>query len=238
MEVTLTPDDAIIELPTAITAEGLPSMPQSPVSKKNKEQRAYRVGLSYACKRCGQPKKGHKCTMPNAPPADGSAAASEVKTAEKKRPVKEQTSPDAADTEGKTEKAPPAKKAKKEVAKEVPLPQTETKEPSQASLLQPVRDDDVVRLAELLEFNHPERPPSLITPEDVEAPDVEAALALSSMSAPPASLTSASNLFSPNQLLTMMGTPAPLLTPHLHFQRGISPGSLNALAGEMMTAAA
>jgi len=31
-----------------------------------KEARLYRRGLSYRCKRCGQPKKGHNCTMTDA----------------------------------------------------------------------------------------------------------------------------------------------------------------------------
>ena len=33
---------------------------------KEKERRLHRVGLSYKCKRCGQPKKGHVCPL-NAP---------------------------------------------------------------------------------------------------------------------------------------------------------------------------
>jgi len=225
-------DDLASSMPPSEPSSNPPDSPTT--SSKKKEQRTYRVGLSYACKRCGQPKKGHKCTA-GAAPADGPPEGSAAKPTEKKRPAKEnaKSTPDGA----KTEKGPCPKRPRKEAAKdeEEAGSQGDTIEevPSQ-DLCKPVGAEDAVRLAELLEFNQPLRPPSLITPEDVEAPVLEAALALSSMSAPPASLASASNVFSPDQFMVMMGTPAPAITPGLHFQRGISPGSLNALAAAPM----
>ena len=224
---------SILSAPDGMISNGT-SAPESPVggSKKEKERRVYRVGLSYACKHCGQPKKGHKCTL-IAPPGDGVADPSEEKPiVEKKRPAKDPSKP-ADEGASKTEKTSSEKRPKKEAARETPQARTvpDAIEEPRTSIRAPVAGlvghEDAVRLAELLEFNNPLRPPSLITPEDVEAPDVEAALALSSMSAPPASFASAPTLFSPSQFITMMGTPAPAITPGpLRFPHGLSPGAL------------
>ena len=70
---------SILSAPDGMISNGT-SAPESPLggSKKEKERRVYRVGLSYACKHCGQPKKGHKCTL-IAPSGDGVADPSEEK---------------------------------------------------------------------------------------------------------------------------------------------------------------
>ena len=69
-----------------------------------------------------------------------------------------------------------------------------------------------------------QRPPSVITPEDGEG----ARAGPSSITAPPSSTFSASDMFSPGQLMThLLGTPTPAITP------GLSPGTLNEL-GNML----
>ena len=43
-------------------------------AKREKERRLNRVGLSYRCGRCGQPKKGHVCTLTDSEIAEAQAA--------------------------------------------------------------------------------------------------------------------------------------------------------------------
>ena len=43
--------------------------------EEDKQRRLYRVGLSYRCGRCGKPKKGHVCDMPEPDEAGGSSEA-------------------------------------------------------------------------------------------------------------------------------------------------------------------
>ena len=43
-------------------------------SKAERERRLNRVGLSYRCGRCGQPKKGHVCTVPDGDDSPGMLA--------------------------------------------------------------------------------------------------------------------------------------------------------------------
>ena len=71
-----------------------------------------------------------------------------------------------------------------------------------------------------------QRPPSVITPE--ESDSMRTGVGPSSLTAAPSSLVSASDMFSPGQLMThLLGTPTPALTP------GLSPGTLNEL-GNML----
>jgi hypothetical protein len=72
-----------------------------------------------------------------------------------------------------------------------------------------------------------QRPPSVITPDDG---DPNRAGGPSSMG--PNSLVSASDMFSPGQLMThLLGTPTPAITP------GLSPGTLNELGNMLQSPA-
>lgn len=54
----------------SVSSAGSPGMPTGGFSSKKqeteeeKQRRLYRVGLSYRCGRCGKPKKGHVCDVP------------------------------------------------------------------------------------------------------------------------------------------------------------------------------
>ena len=73
------------------------------------------------------------------------------------------------------------------------------------------------------------RPPSVITPEDGE----HARPGPSSLNPAPSSVVSASDLFSPGQLMShLLGTPTPAITP------GLSPGTLNELGNMLQSPAA
>ena len=71
-----------------------------------------------------------------------------------------------------------------------------------------------------------QRPPSVITPDESDSMRTAGP---SSLTAAPSSLVSASDMFSPGQLMThLLGTPTPALTTP-----GLSPGTLNEL-GNML----
>jgi len=210
------------EVSTRAPAACSPEMPTSPdAKKKDKEQRTYRVGLSYTCKRCGQPKKGHVCTVASdGAVGTGSSDGTRPKPNEKKRPAKEVTksaTPDAskASSDAKKDTAKRARHADAEEATPTRvLPPAATK-----ALAAPITPEDSILLTELLDrVDDAQRPPTLVTPEDDEpAPELLPFGMLSKLSPPPASLASTTNLFSPGQFLTMLGTPAPAITPGLRF---------------------
>ena len=90
----------------------------------------------------------------------------------------------------------------------------------------PVLDEKAAAKSALLEELDiaMQRPPSLITPEDGTGAPFPAPLSTGA----PSSVLSASDMFSPGQLMThLLGTPTPAITP------GLSPGTLNEL-GNML----
>jgi len=190
---------------------------------KNQKERMcenwrHRIGLSYACKRCGQPKKGHICTAP----ADGVDATKTAKpTQKKKRPGSDES------------KTPSTKRARKDESIEVlPTDPPDANDAPTALVL-----SDVQALLDVVD--RPEgRPPSLITPDD----DGEA-VALSVLST---NLNSESwgqgpitgeNLFSPSQFMLSVNESAPtsMISASqlgsarlgLRFQATLSPATLS-----------
>lgn len=224
-------------------------------SKPEKQSRLNRVGLSYACKKCGLPKKGHVCLVTD----EAARAFAESKTKEKKPPEKKEKKekapkvdgegsldedsifkdiksmlPDGFEGAGKKKKESGSKKRKadgKGISPPPPLfvPPSligngSGKLSAEAAALLGELDFDQAALP--FRRSSPRRPPSLITPEDMSTA-IHAAGPSSLMSAiqvPPASLMSASGVFSPGQLMSLLkGSPAPALTP------GLSPGTIEAL---------
>jgi len=225
-------------------------------AKKEKERRLNRVGLSYRCGRCGQPKKGHVCVggpeggaAVQPPVIEGISPGSEGSSGVNRTPPG--VSPNALagisptggwdlDSDsifkdiksvlqtpaGSSSVAPPppakpsnangkaGKKRGSAAYSKMPPP--------------PVVGNAVVaseksQLLEELDIAM-QRPPSVITPEDG---DHSRGGGPSSLGAP-SSLVSASDMFSPGQLMThLLGTPTPAITP------GLSPGTLNEL-GNML----
>ena len=51
--------------------------------EEDKQRRLYRVGLSYRCGRCGKPKKGHVCDVPE--DGEGGAGSSDAMPAQLSR---------------------------------------------------------------------------------------------------------------------------------------------------------
>lgn len=235
-------------------------------AKKEKERRLNRVGLSYRCGRCGQPKKGHVCngTVPdgdgdgddigggdNGEKADKSDLSAEPKEPKEKKPPKRKKDKcesragrggmdldsdsifkdiksvlqtpstdgrggSGSDTSGAPSGSGP-KRRKKDDKSSMPPP------PVVASSADAETRAEKTALLEELDIAM-QRPPSVITPEDGE----HARGGPSSMNAAPSSLVSASDMFSPGQLMThLLGTPTPAITP------GLSPGTLNEL-GNML----
>ena len=224
-------------------------------SKIEKERRLNRVGLSYRCGRCGQPKKGHVCNgvgeggelgaedvgLLGAALAPAEPKEKKVKKAKKEKEPKvivsvgdledSPTGQWALDSEsifkdiktvlqtpggeGKGSskaKASGSKRRKKDEAKAMPPPPVLAEKAAEKSAL--LEELDIAM----------QRPPSLITPEDGD----NCRAGPSSMNPPPSSLVSASDMFSPGQLMThLLGTPTPAITP------GLSPGTLNEL-GNML----
>lgn len=194
-------------------------------SKPKKEDRAYRIGLSYACKRCGLPKKGHVCTAP----AEKNSATGETKPVQKnKRPPPTAAAGDAV-SEAKS-KTPSTKKLRTDKVTVAPPTDPTDMQTSDAVT-------DALALSDLIDELREGRPPSLITPDD----EGEAA-ALSVLST---SLNSASwgqpdvageDLFSPG--LFMLGAPASMMSATrlgsarlgLRFDAALSPATLNALS--------
>jgi len=243
---------------------------------KVKEARPTRVGLSYNCKYCGQPKKGHVCLLKPGAGAAAPASTKPKKAAEEKKKA-------SAKGEGKGGASGGAKagegsaSAAADVADDkdvlpLPLPgnsdgdgemqakaggkssgakrrasQGGSKSAKRAAPASPVlahsvsasttktevTAEDAALLADL-EFDHnTQRPPSLITPEDVThhyeaARGAPLSSMMSSMMAPPASLASATNAFTPGQLMNNMFSP-PAITP------GLSPGTLDALGSVLVS---
>lgn len=230
-------------------------------TKKEKEKRLNRVGLSYRCGRCGLPKKGHVCIGTG--PGEGGADAVSVGGSTNKSPLgsdasetalgsggasndtppggswdldsdsifkdiksvlQTPTAPMAAPAGGKAAKAGKAANANgkasggskraKAAAKNMPPPPVMAEVASRSELL------------EELDFAL-QRPPSVITPEDGEGNRAPAG-GPGSLGVAPSSLVSATDMFSPGQLMThLLGTPTPAITP------GLSPGTLNEL-GNML----
>ena len=168
-------------------------LPADAMIKPEKQERGYRIGLSYACKRCGQPKKGHVCTAP----PDGVTVAQPVQ--KKKRPDSDQS---------KT-KTPSAKRARTDEAAKTRPTDPPSALTSHEDALPAMVLSDVQALLEVVD--RPEgRPPSLITPDD----DGEAvALSVLSTSLNSESwgqgLTPGENLFSPSQFLIHANQSAP-----------------------------
>lgn len=204
-----------------------------------KERRLNRVGLSYRCKYCGLPKKGHVCLgKPAASSGDGSGGGDDEAKAEakvKSKPkVATEKEADKGDDEGEIwdaaaicrdikavvpagEKKAAAKRKRKEEDKGSGKEKAAMSAP-------PLPRVSTAEKAALREEFEAVRPPSLITPEDSEGMRGPP----SSMAAPPASLlstTSMGALFSPSMFMTNLGTPAPVLTP------GLSPGTFDAIGG-------
>ena len=224
---TFSPSPMDFSEPTLFAMADVPTDMTFQDNSKVKEQRAYRVGLSYACKRCGLPKKGHKCLFSTGASVDGEAGqegASQKKV--KSNPSKDAKKPNPDDASDEM-KAPSSKKrVRKEDGKGASEEDVNAGPASQASKHDHVAAEDAVLLAELLEFNQTQRPPSLLTPEDGDASrcGVPGGM-ISAISAPPPSLASASNMFSPSQFMTNLGTPTPVtITPGHRFQTGLSPG--------------
>lgn len=219
----------VLATPTTVLIEETNANIVSPpidTSKPKKEERAYRVGLSYACKRCGLPKKGHVCLVP----ADGAGAGEAKPVQKKKRPP---PTPPAGDStsEAKKSKTPSTKKSRTDKVTVAPPTDPTDVETSPSAT-------DALALSELIDELREGRPPSLITPDD----DGEAA-ALSVLST---SLNSASwgqpdvaveASFSPSQF--MLGSaPASMVSATrlgsaglgLRFEAVLSPGTLDALS--------
>merc|ERR1719506_3028618 len=248
-------------------------------TKKEKERRLNRVGLSYRCGRCGQPKKGHVCV--GGPGPDGADAGSTATaTTSKKSPSEGSDGAAAADGAvgtppngtwdldsdsifkdikhvlqtpvmgggasgkaanggkangkangggakasggSKRRSGANAKNNSKDNANAANIPP-----PMPAGIVNAVVAERAAEKSQLLEELDiaMQRPPSVITPEDGET---RSALAgPSSLGPAPSSLVSATDMFSPGQLMThLLGTPTPTPTP------GLSPGPLNEL-GNML----
>lgn len=233
---------------------------------KVKEQRLNRVGLSYNCKRCGLPKKGHVCLMEEKDDkVEAKAKAKEEakgkakEEAKEKKPAKAKSSsstdatiasqpPPASEAAAEKKKATGTKRRKQEDDDDVPSdgpmpPPPVMCQTVAAGLAVPVKaarrsprrmevSAEDAALLEELEFEQPpvlDRPPSLITPEDSEVPRCGPSSVMSTISAPPASLASASNIFSPGQFMAsnFLDTPTGMNSVAL------SPGTLAALGATL-----
>ena len=235
-------DDASEKIMLADVVETLEN-PMATLSedKPAKEQRLYRVGLSYACKRCGLPKKGHVCAM-----KEGDAPS---KPAGKKRQAKG-SSKSGLDA---VQSGDALQDNKRPRTADDSLPsQTQSAVESSSSSGgnlgaddrgsdakgAPTVSEDAALLGKLLEdVRETQRPPSLITPGDGDAPRCAMPQGMmSAISALPTSLTSPwcntpQLSLSPGQF--MLCTPAPTGSPSLQFPGGLSPATLNAVGAPL-----
>ena len=181
-------------------------------SKVEKERRLNRVGLSYRCKVCGLPKKGHVCLGEGADGSSVETGSGKRKEAERKKSEEDNGMWDAAallsDIRSVVSSSASKKKTDKSRPKRAREEKEETEEAFDASLL-----------------------PSLITPED--AAEVAARVPRSSRSATvgprlvggPPSLRSSFFGSSPSVANHMPAPPLP--TP------GLSPATLDVLGGQV-----
>ena len=193
-----------------------------------KERRAYRDGLSYRCGKCGAPKKGHKCDIPDdAPPLaaddprrwvddDGPPLAHAVLEAVDANglPIagggSDTTPPDAAAAGGAARRKKAAAAAAGEVTVFEDMVSALGKDGSPPKLSPPDGAPPAAKLSEmdlmLADLAFAARPPPVITPDESGANgpnsggsgDLGGGIASISPSA-----------FSPGEMIKMMGTPTP-----------------------------
>lgn len=215
-------------------------------SKAEKLARPERVGLTYRCKYCGLPKRGHVCLVgPSG--AGGEAKGSGSKPKKQKEKSEKQLAKQDSDATQEGEAAWDAKSIFKDIKSVLPAPGSEKKKKSSGSKRKKkdeeaedegsstplqalsVAAEQAQKLQDEFEFevprSMPRPPPCVITPDDgdgtLAGPNSAGPC---SMSAPPASLASVS-AFTPGQLMShFLDTPAPPITAHL------SPGTLQALS--------
>jgi hypothetical protein len=212
-------------------------------TKQEKERRLNRVGLSYRCGRCGQPKKGHVCNgegeegaeggSGNGSGASGAAGAgaggwaldSESIFKDIKSVLQTPSCVDAVTGSGVKGKSKSGGKASGSKRRKGSRGDEGMPPPGGAPMVHAaVVSAEKSALLEELDFAM-QRPPSVITPDDG---DTARTGGPASLAPAPSSLVSASDMFSPGQLMThLLGTPTPAITP------GLSPGTLNEL-GNML----
>ncbi|KAL1500644.1 hypothetical protein AB1Y20_013292 [Prymnesium parvum] len=234
-----------IEVAPAAASETTQSKKIRAETKREKERRLNRVGLSYRCGRCGQPKKGHVCHLAEGETLEGMApaGADEYSEGEKTPGIAWDLDSEALFKDIKSVLSKPmtpsvrsgapsalgyvvndgGSSSARGAATEPRGKPTKSKRKPSASAKGAASAPAVTseKLAILKELDiEMQRPPSLITPDEAEGrPGVPG----------PSSL--ASDMFSPGQLMsTLLGTPTP-------GPQGLSPGTLNELGNLLQSPA-
>ena len=267
-------------------AQPPPGKKQRAETKKEKEKRLNRVGLSYRCGRCGQPKKGHVCIGEGgpigAPDVAPPAAAAPLASMKMHSPSDGGGSDGLGGDAGPASRTPPSggwdldsESIFKDIKSVLQTPASAVipapglgsggggrgggvggasgldangkvgggaaggggggkrrgSGVTTANMPPPVVAEKAAERSQLLEELDiaMQRPPSVITPDEHDnGSRGSAGAGPSSVGLAPSSLVSASDMFSPGQLMThLLGTPTPAITP------GLSPGTLNEL-GNML----
>jgi len=229
--------------------------------KHEKERRLNRVGLSYRCGRCGMPKKGHVCiggdgappaASKQPPPVPGASPGSDGSNGAGRTPPGVSPtglsgiSPTGGwdlDSESIFKDIKSVLQTPAPLAVPVPPPnkgsngkasskrsKANSKMPPPALIPAVMAEKSAAEKSQLLEELDiaMQRPPSVITPDDGDGSRGGPGPA----SLGPSSMMSASDMFSPGQLMThLLGTPTPAITP------GLSPGTLNELGNMLQSPA-